>query len=149
MKKQSENQFHTSPTFSLCTEHIEGYLCKEVDNKGILRLSRQRHLRYFRIAFNTGKLNIKEDKASTMMRSFLLRDISSVQAISGNPSLTNSRDQPFQKDFNQHQPRHKVLSRSMIEKKYKIEDKTWPFGFLLEYGSHKHFRLSARTAIEF
>ena len=40
---------------------IEGYLSKEIEAKGMLRRTK-RHLRYFRIIFSTGKMNIKEDK---------------------------------------------------------------------------------------
>lgn len=53
---------------------IEGWLCKEIQTQGMFQQCR-RHLRYFRIVFNTGKLNIKEDKAHTKMRSFPLQDL--------------------------------------------------------------------------
>ena len=41
--------------------YIEGYLCKEIDSKGMLRRT-QRHLKYFRIVYTTGKLNVKDEK---------------------------------------------------------------------------------------
>ena len=41
-------------------------------------------MRYFRIIFNSGKLNIKEDKSKGKMRSFLLKDLISVE-INGLP----------------------------------------------------------------
>ena len=40
---------------------IEGYLWKEIDKKATIRFTK-RHLRYFRIVFNSGKLNVKERK---------------------------------------------------------------------------------------
>ena len=36
-------------------------------------------MRYFRIIFSTGKLNIKENKETTAMRSFLLKDLIGAQ----------------------------------------------------------------------
>ena len=70
-------------TFKMGFRSIEGYLYKEIDSKGLLRRTK-RHLRYFRIVFTTGKLNIKEDKKLNEMRSFMLTDLLSVKAISLN-----------------------------------------------------------------
>ena len=53
---------------------IEGYLLKDIDTTYALVFTK-RHLRYFRIIFSTGKLNIKEDKENSKMRSFLLKDL--------------------------------------------------------------------------
>jgi len=41
--------------------YIEGYLLKEINGSNMLRYE-ARHLRYFRIVFATGKLNIKTCK---------------------------------------------------------------------------------------
>ena len=59
---------------------IEGYLCKEIDTTGLFRRTK-RHLRYFRIIYTSGKLNIKEDKMKTEMRSFLLKDLLSIKVL--------------------------------------------------------------------
>ena len=59
---------------------IEGYLYKEIDSKSLLQ-RKKRHLRYLRIVFTTGKLNIKEDKLFSEMRSFPLSDLLSVKTI--------------------------------------------------------------------
>ena len=67
-------------TFSRTYLMIEGYLAKQIDTKGLLR-RQKRHLRYYRIIFSSGKLCIKEDRADTQMRSFLLRDIIHVQSL--------------------------------------------------------------------
>lgn len=56
--------FYT-PTFSMSSTHfIEGYLLKAIETKRMLQMTKQ-HLRFFRIIFSTGKLNIKEEKEST------------------------------------------------------------------------------------
>ena len=60
--------------------YIEGYLCKEIDTKNLLRRTK-RHLRYFRIIYSTGKLNIKEDKNRKEMRSFPLHQLARVKLI--------------------------------------------------------------------
>ena len=64
----------------MSSRHIEGYLIKEIDSEGLFRRTR-RHLRYFRIVFASSKLNIKEDKAESKMRSFLLKDLVSVTIL--------------------------------------------------------------------
>mgnify|MGYP000229818433 CR=1 FL=1 len=69
-----------SDTFAMSFRYIEGYLCKEIDTKGIFRRT-QRHLRYFRIIYTSGKLNIKEDKSRNEMRSFHLKDLLTVKVL--------------------------------------------------------------------
>ena len=71
--------FH-APTMVRSFGCIEGYLCKEVDTTGLLRRTK-RHLRYLRIIFSTGKLNVKEDRMYLQMRSFQLKDLISVQTL--------------------------------------------------------------------
>lgn len=51
-----------TPTFSLEGEqYIEGYLVKGIETKRLIQLSSQ-HLRFFRIIFSTGKMNVKENR---------------------------------------------------------------------------------------
>ena len=68
--------------------HIEGYLVKEIDTEAMFRRTK-RHLRYFRIVFTTCKLNIKEDKANSEMRSFLLKDLQSFTVLSSPQESTD------------------------------------------------------------
>ena len=68
--------------------YIEGYLQKEIDSSGILRRTK-RHLRFFRIVYSTGKLNIKEEKSFPKMRSYLLHDLVSVEAINYPQNASN------------------------------------------------------------
>ena len=70
---------YETTTFSMNSRFIEGYLCKEIEAKGLLRRTK-RHLRYFRIVFSTGKLNIKQCRTVNEMRSFQLKDILRVEA---------------------------------------------------------------------
>ena len=79
MNNVNVEDFETS-TFSMNLRYIEGYVCKEIDTKGLFRRTK-RHLRYFRIIFTTGKLNIKESKSMNSMRSFYLKDIVSVENL--------------------------------------------------------------------
>lgn len=53
---------------------------KEIENLNVLSITK-RHLRYFRIIFSTGKLNVKVDKSTKEMRSFELKDLLSVKAL--------------------------------------------------------------------
>lgn len=64
----------------MSSRHIEGYLIKEIDSEGMFRRTR-RHLRYFRIVFASSRLNLKEDKVESKMRSFLLKDLTSVTVL--------------------------------------------------------------------
>ena len=66
-----------SSTFGMSFRYIEGYLLKEIDSSNMFRRTK-RHLRYFRIIYTSGKLNVKEDKSKNEMRSFLLKDLLSV-----------------------------------------------------------------------
>lgn len=51
-----------TPTMSLRHEKmIEGYLVKAIETKRMLKV-KQQHLRYFRVIFSTGKMNVKEDR---------------------------------------------------------------------------------------
>ena len=61
-------------TFQRSMTCIEGYLSKDIDAKGVWRVSR-RHIRYVRIIFSSGKLCVKEDKAESQMKSFVLKNI--------------------------------------------------------------------------
>ena len=72
-------------TFAMSFRYIEGYLCKEIDSKGIFRRTK-RNLRYFRIIYTSGKLNIKEDKSKNEMRSFHLKDLLTVKEIKADDS---------------------------------------------------------------
>lgn len=67
-------------TFAQDFRYIEGYLAKEIENINMLRLTR-RHLRYFRIIFSTGKLNVKTNKSQKEMRSFDLKDLLAVKPL--------------------------------------------------------------------
>ena len=58
-----------TPTISRSYRYIEGYLLKEINKTSLLRKT-ARHLRYFRIVFATGKMNIKTCKDQGQMRSF-------------------------------------------------------------------------------
>ena len=57
---------------------IEGYLVKAIETKRMLKVTQQ-HLRYFRVIFSTGKMNVKEDRDDPQMRSFPLANLKSVQ----------------------------------------------------------------------
>lgn len=59
---------------------IEGWLWKEADSKKMLQLTK-RHIRYVRIVFNSGKFNVKEDKADLQMRSFDLGGLVSFREL--------------------------------------------------------------------
>ena len=62
-------QGYETATFAMSYRYIEGYLLKEIRNAQMWRKT-ARHLRYFRIVFATGKLNIKTCKEVNQMRSF-------------------------------------------------------------------------------
>ena len=62
---------------------VEGYLLKEIQDDQFFKPIK-RHLRYFRILFSTGKLNIKTCKDAKQMRSFELRDLLEVRITSQN-----------------------------------------------------------------
>ena len=78
-----------SDTFAMSFRYIEGYLCKEIDSKGLFRRTR-RHLRYFRIIYTSGKLNIKEDKSKNEMRSFHLKDLLTAKVTKLPPTNLNT-----------------------------------------------------------
>ena len=127
-----------SDTFAMSFRYIEGYLCKEIDSKGIFRRTK-RHLRYFRIIYTSGKLNIKEDKSRNEMRSFHLKDLLTVKVIKVPDAAEGC--QPGQ-----------ILSIDEIQKKYKVEETSktssgWQFTFKLEF-TQRCFTLSARTKKE-
>lgn len=65
-------------TFSMNERYVEGFLLKEIEGMNIIRETR-RHLRYFRIVFSTGKLNIKTCVDAKQMRSFELKDMLDVK----------------------------------------------------------------------
>lgn len=67
-------------TFAMSFRYIEGYLLKEIESKRMLRMTK-RHLKYFRIVFSTGKLNIKDDKEQSAMRSLMLKDLLAIKIL--------------------------------------------------------------------
>lgn len=77
MDKMQHFEIHT---FALDYRYIEGYVSKEIENLNILSITK-RHIRYFRIIFSTGKLNVKVDKSAKEMKSFELKDLLSVKAL--------------------------------------------------------------------
>ena len=76
---------YESGTFAMSFRYIEGYLLKEIDSTGLFRRTK-RHLRFFRIIYTQGKLNVKEDKSKNEMRSFLLKDLIAIQILKESPS---------------------------------------------------------------
>ena len=126
-------------TFAMSFRYIEGYLCKEIDSKGMFRRTK-RHLRYFRIIYTSGKINIKEDKSKNEMRSFHLKDLLTVKVLkipTQNDSIVATHGQ--------------ILPVEEICKLFKVEEtaecSNWPYTFKLEF-TQRSFTLSARTRKE-
>ena len=84
-------EYYTSGTFAMTYSNIEGYLLKEIENKTMLSMTK-RHLRYFRIAYSTGKLSVKECKTQVKMRTFPMKDILSVKVIRKKDSATDKQE---------------------------------------------------------
>ena len=127
---------------------LEGWLCKEIQNQGVFQKYR-RHLRYFRIVYNTGKLNIKEDKGRREMRSFQLRDLISIQ-VSGLPTTAVADTaEPERKGI---MTKAEVLSSDFaphekwVKKDY-TSSKDWPYTFEIKF-QERSFVLNARTRLE-
>ena len=77
---QAKIQELETDTFSMSFRHIEGFLCKEIQNSSAVRRTK-RHLKYFRIIFSMDKLNIKNEKYDKEMRSLALKDLLRVTVI--------------------------------------------------------------------
>lgn len=141
---------YESDTFAMNVRLIEGYLCKEIDKKGVFRRTR-RHLRYFRIIFATGKLNVKECRAQNEMRSFLLKDILHVHSQdSSQPADFGSKLEPNTPAGTQ----RRIESIDKVKQLYRVnetgaisDNRNWPFTFTVEL-SQRSMTLSARTARE-
>ena len=103
---------------------IEGYMQKEIEAKAMFKLT-MRHLRYFRITFSTDKLCVKEFKGRESMRTFPLKDITSVKVIRNKPELEIAK--PV---FDEMQ------SWEVINEHYKMylgaDEPTWPYTIVLE-----------------
>ena len=97
---------------------------KEIENKHALRLTR-RHLRYFRIIFSTGKLNVKQNKALKEMRSFDLKDLLSVKPL-------KVRDSKEPNNVGE-----KMLEQDEVKKFFKLDETSsesnWGFTFQLSF----------------
>ena len=131
-------------TFSMNSTHfIEGYLLKAIETKRMLQITKQ-HLRFFRIIFKTGKMNIKEGKEATQMRSFFLKDLLSVTVLADTETLMQAPD-----ELEAPLACPGILPKGTIEKQFPIGKKgnKWPFTFKIEFVD-RNFTLSARTKRE-
>ena len=120
---------------------IEGYMYKEIDSKNLFQ-RKKRHLRYLRIVFTTGKLNIKEDKRFSEMRSFPLRDLLQVKTIQQAQNDQDALDQANNGS---------MLDKDQILKLYKSNETAqksiWPFSFQIEF-LQRSLTFSVRTKRE-
>ena len=119
---------------------IEGWLWKEADTKKMLQLTR-RHIRYVRIVFNSGKMNVKEDKADLQMRSFSLADMVVFRDLTPCLNAIKLTENSVKK----------LLPCNQLKQKHKVEVSSatcaWPYSFRVEFPS-RGFTFSARTAQE-
>jgi len=105
----------------------------------------KRHLRYLRIIFSSGKLCVKEDEASSQMRSFLLRDLVSVTS----EFLAEHHDLKTCGEDIQSYPQ--LLPKAEIRKRFPLNEKSefsdWRYTFCVEF-RQRTLTFGARTHIE-
>ena len=134
-------------TFAMNERHVEGYLLKEISTDHIFRKS-GRNLRYFRIVFSTGKLNIKECRDAKNMRSFELRELTEVKVMT--QDLRNLRDiepkQSYARPLNQ-KVGISILVKSIFDIDEVSPEPNWPFRFYIDFPKRR-FELSARSKHE-
>ena len=129
-------------TFTRSYKCIEGYLGKEVESRRF-KHNQTRHLRYFRILFSTGKLNIKFDKEAKKMRSLLLKDMYKLQIGEISTEDKRSRETSGNKMLSWDEIRN---SEYMLNDVSKGVD--WLFSFEIFFPD-RSFLLYARTRFEF
>ena len=133
-------------TFCRSYTCIEGYLAKDIDNKRLLQ-TKQRHVRYFRIIFGSGKLNIKETKEKTAMRSFLLKDLIRVSEQNYASKQNQESDSPSMPSAASSMMTIAELQKSNMGVDESAKVCNWRNTFKIEF-PERSFTLSARTRFE-
>ena len=129
-------------TFTRSYKCIEGYMSKEVETKSFLQIC-QRHLRYFRILFSTGKLNIKENKEEKKMRSFFLKDMYKLQINEMPVEDNKTRETSDKKMMKWEELRNSEYMLNEVSK-----DTDWRYSFEIFF-PERSFLLYTRTRFEY
>lgn len=101
-------------------------------------------MRYFRILFSTGKMNIKENREQKKMRSFVLKDLYKVVLKEPVPDDVQAKGSCSNKQ---------MLTYAQLKKSAHLLDETskasnWKHSFMI-YFPERSFTLHARTVFEY